>query len=173
MIRVKKIYLIPLLVLTFIAVNLTMYVGYVYFQKQNLMNKNPQDISGKSKNVSKNIGQEAPKGELLRDIPSDSTDKSKDEHQEFLKENLRDTAIVFIGRDCNSSPTVANIIGVETMKFINESDVPHTVKIKNDKEFTLKPNIPLSIKVTEFQKERFYSYSCDTKELAGYFYIPQ
>jgi len=167
--------LVFVLLLGFVAINLTIYVGYKVFKSatdtQNGIQKTK--ISNQAKTLGSEIGPEAPKIDLLRTLPIDASSDEKNKHEQFLKENARDTAIVFIGADCSSSPTVARIVGVNEMKFINEDSQDHTISIDKKKIITIKPNEPYVIMTSTFTKGVFHSYRCDaSEEVAGYVYIP-
>ncbi|GIW61948.1 MAG: hypothetical protein KatS3mg089_0800 [Patescibacteria group bacterium] len=163
-----------------IALNLTLFVIYRIFSDfsspENSIDQNNQNqktSEQKANGQAIEVGPAAPKIELLRVLPPDIPESERKKHEDFLRKNARETAIVFINRDCDSSPTVAKIVGVATMKFINEDKVEHTVTIAGKSTFTVKPGIPYLIKVNTLEKNKLIAYTCDKKDnLSGYIYIP-
>ncbi len=168
-------------ILGIIALNLTIFVAYqlfnVFSSQEDTPNKKIENEKTTEEKLSTTnvgaVGPEAPKIELLRVLPPDISKSEREKHEDFLRKNARETAIVFINRGCDSSPTVAKIVGVEIMKFINEDEVEHTVTISGRSSFTLKPEIPYLIELKKLEKNKLIPYTCDQKDnLSGYIYIP-
>ncbi len=163
-----------------IALNLTLFVMYQIFSdfsspgnNSDHNNKNQKTSEKKANGQAIEVGPDAPKIELLRILPPDITESERKKHEDFLKKNARETAIVFINRDCDSSPTVAKIVGVEIMKIINEDEVEHTITIADRQPIIVKPQIAYRIKVNTLEKNKLIPYTCDAKDnLSGYIYIP-
>lgn len=160
-----------------IAFNVTMFVAYQLLSGT-LQNDLKREYQGDNKegggsSTIQEVGPEAPKSELLRKLPSDISKSEKEKHEAFLRENARDTAIVFINQNCNSSPTVAKIVDVTIMKIINEDKIEHTLMIANKQPIVVKPNTPYLIKVDTLEKGKLLPYACDSKDnLSGYIYVP-
>jgi hypothetical protein len=167
-------------ILGIIALNLTLFVMYRIFSdfssQGNSIDQNNQKQKTSEKKANGQVievGPAAPKIELLRVLPPDIPESERKKHEDFLRKNARETAIVFINRGCDTSPTVAKIVGVEIMKIINEDKVEHTITIADRQPIIVKPQIPYLIKVNTLEKNKLIPYSCDAKDnLSGYIYIP-
>lgn len=176
---IKKSFAI-VIILGIIALNLTLFVTYQIFSgfssqgsNTNQSNKNQKTSEKKPNEQFLEVGPEAPKIELLRVLPPDIPESERKKHEDFLRKNARETAIVFINRGCDSSPKVAKIVGVEIMKIINEDKVEHTITIGGRQPIIVKPQIPYKIKVNTLEKNKLIPYSCDAEDnLSGYIYIP-
>lgn len=171
---IKKSVLVVIGVIAFIALSLTLYTGYRLWTQNNKTTPKTAALPSPAATKIKEAGPEAPKVELLKQVPPTATENEKKNQEDLLMTNKRDTAIVFIGANCKTSPTVANLVGITKMKFNNEDEVKHTITIDAKHSYGIEPDTFLPVELTTFQKNKFYSYTCDnTPDTAGYIYIPQ
>ncbi|HVZ58856.1 MAG TPA: hypothetical protein VG935_03855 [Patescibacteria group bacterium] len=174
-IRIKKTTIILVAVLAFIALNLTVYVGYKFLTIQKAI---PASSSGRLiPSITPKItalGPEDPRSDLLRKVPDTATQKEKDAQEQLLLKNRRDTGLIFIEADCITNPPVANLVNTKVLKISNEDDVAHTIVFTKEKSYVIQPKAYISIPLTDFSKNHFYPYLCDNKtDIDGYMYISQ
>lgn len=175
-IYVKKSILLILGVIALITLVLTMYTGQrIWSQRTSTPTPTPTTSPTPAVSVPKikKVGPEAPKNELLKQVPTTTT-KEQQSNRELLMTNKRDTAIVFINAQCATSPTVANLVDVSKLKISNEDTLKHTLIIDTQHTYTVEPKTILAVDLATFTKDTFYPYTCDEgKDISGYIYIPK
>ncbi|MEK7605696.1 MAG: hypothetical protein AAB478_04235 [Patescibacteria group bacterium] len=169
---IKKSVLVALGIMLLIALGLTLYTGYrIFSSKNNLPTTTPDLISSKIKKVE----QETPKVRLIREIPTGAPGKDNEQQIALLTSNQRGTSSVFIGKNCSTSPTVAQIITPDSFYLQNDDATSHTLQFIDNTQwkYSVEGNKFQKVTSQQFTKGKFYQYTCDgKKESAGYIIIP-